>query len=99
MKFALFSPFARIVSYLLLGLLTVIVIAPVIWLAYSVFKTSTQIFQSPFGLPTSLDFSNLRSAWQDAHFDVLYVNSLEITIVSVIGILIFEGAAAYAFAR
>jgi ABC-type glycerol-3-phosphate transport system permease component len=99
MKFALFSPFARIAGYLLLGLLTVIVIAPVIWLAYSVFKTSTQIFQSPFGLPTSLDFSNLSSAWQDAHFDVLYINSLEITLVSVLGILIFEGAAAYAFAR
>jgi ABC-type glycerol-3-phosphate transport system permease component len=30
---------------------------------------------------------------------VLYINSLEITSISVIGILIFEGAAAYAFAR
>jgi ABC-type glycerol-3-phosphate transport system permease component len=99
MKFALFSPFARSVSYVLLGLLTVIVIAPVVWLAYSVFKTATEIFQSPFALPTSLDFSNLTAAWQDAHFDVLYINSLEITSISVIGILIFEGAAAYAFAR
>jgi ABC-type glycerol-3-phosphate transport system permease component len=99
MKFALFTPLARYVSYVVLCLLTLVVIAPVIWLAYSVFKTSTEIFQSPFGLPSSLDFSNLTAAWNDAHFAVLYINSLEITIISVIGLLIFEGAAAYAFAR
>jgi ABC-type glycerol-3-phosphate transport system permease component len=79
--------------------LACVVVLPVVWLAYSAFKTSTAIFQSPFGLPTSFNTANLQEAWQFAHFDVLYLNSLEITAVSVLGILIFEGAAAYAFAR
>jgi ABC-type glycerol-3-phosphate transport system permease component len=99
MKFALYTPLSRIVSYVLLCALALVVVLPVVWLAYSIFKTSTDIFQSPFSLPTSFNLSNLREAWQLAHFDVLYVNSLEITVVSVAGILILEGLAAYAFAR
>jgi ABC-type glycerol-3-phosphate transport system permease component len=99
MKFALYAPLSRIVSYVLLYALTLVVVLPVVWLAYSIFKTSTDIFQSPFSLPTSFDLSNLREAWQLAHFDVLYVNSLEITLTSVAGILLLEGLAAYAFAR
>jgi len=99
MRFAYYTPLARYASYVLLCALGLIVVLPLVWLAYSVFKTSTAIFQSPFSLPASLDLSNLTNAWQFAHFDVLYLNSLEITVVSVLGILILEGAAAYAFAR
>jgi ABC-type glycerol-3-phosphate transport system permease component len=98
-KFELYKPVWRYTSYILFLVLTLVVVLPIIWLAYSAMKTSTQIFQSPFALPTSFSLSNLQDAWRDAHFDVLYVNSLEITIASVAGILVFEGAAAYAFAR
>ncbi len=99
MRFAYYTPLARYVSYALLWALALLVVLPVFWLAYSVMKTSTDIFQSPFSLPTSFNLSNLTDAWQAAHFDVLYLNSVEITTVSVVGILILEGAAAYAFAR
>jgi ABC-type glycerol-3-phosphate transport system permease component len=99
MRFSLYTPLARYLSYVLLSVLACVVILPVVWLAYSAFKTSTAIFQSPFGLPTSFNTANLQEAWQLAHFDVLYLNSLEITVVSVLGILILEGSAAYAFAR
>jgi ABC-type glycerol-3-phosphate transport system permease component len=99
MRFAFYTPLSRYVSYVLFWTLALLVVLPVIWLAYSVFKTSTEIFQSPFSLPTSFSLVNLQEAWQLAHFDVLYTNSLEITAVSVAGILVLEGAAAYAFAR
>lgn len=99
MRFAFYTPLARYASYALLCALALVIVLPVAWLAYSVFKTSTAIFQSPFSLPTSFDLSNLINAWQLAHFNVLYVNSLEITVISVAGILVLEGAAAYAFAR
>jgi ABC-type glycerol-3-phosphate transport system permease component len=99
MRFTLYSPVARYLSYILLSVLAFIIILPIAWLTYSVFKTSTAIFQSPFSLPTSFNTTNFQEAWQLVHFDVLYLNSLEITAVSVLGILVFEGAAAYAFAR
>lgn len=99
MRFALYSRLARYVSNLLLYSLALAVVLPVLWLTYSVFKTSSDIFATPFSLPTSFNVGNLQEAWQMAHFATLYVNSLEITAISVAGILLFEGAAAYAFAR
>jgi ABC-type glycerol-3-phosphate transport system permease component len=76
-----------------------LMIAPLVWMSYSVFKPSEAIFRQPFALPTSLDLSNLINAWQLAQFGNLYINSIFVTVVSVLGILVFEGAAAYAFAR
>lgn len=99
MRFALYSRLARYVSHLLLYGLALAVALPVLWLTYSVFKTSSAIFATPFSLPTSFNLGNLQEAWQMAHFATLYVNSLEITAISVAGILLLEGAAAYAFAR
>jgi ABC-type glycerol-3-phosphate transport system permease component len=98
-KFTLYSRAARSISYLLLYALALAVIFPVLWLTYSVFKSSIDIFATPFSLPTSFNLGNLQDAWQLASFATLYVNSLEITSISVAGILLFEGAAAYAFAR
>lgn len=99
MKFTLFTPLARYAAYIILGSIALTILFPILWLTYSVFKTSMDIFLHPFALPTSLDPTNLVQAWQTAHFDVLFTNSLEVTFVSVVGILVFEGAAAYAFAR
>jgi len=99
MRFALYTPWIRSASYLLLWALAAAVVMPVVWLTFSVFKDSQTIFLHPFALPVALDLSNIGQAWQLAHFDVLYENSFIITSVSVVGILVFEGAAAYAFAR
>ncbi len=99
MKFTLYGPIARFAAYLLLVGVALATILPVLWLTSSIFKQSSDIIAHPFALPTSLNLSNITQAWQSANFGVLYTNSLLITSVSVVGLLIFEGAAAYAFAR
>lgn len=99
MKFSLFTPFARYLSYVVFIGTAFLMLAPLAWMSYSVFKPTEAIFRQPFALPTSLDPSNLVNAWQLAQFGSLYINSVFVTVVSVLGILIFEGAAAYAFAR
>jgi ABC-type glycerol-3-phosphate transport system permease component len=99
MKFSLFTPLARWSSYIILIGLAVLMLSPLIWMSYSAFKPTTEIFREPFALPSSLDTSNLTNAWDLAQFGSLYINSVFVTVISVLGILIFEGAAAYAFAR
>jgi ABC-type glycerol-3-phosphate transport system permease component len=99
MKFREFSLGVRIAYWLVFGLFTVIVIGLVLWLVISAFKSTTEIFGSPFGLPHSLSLSNFTSAWVNGDFAAGYLNSLLITVSSVIGILVFEGLAGYAFAR
>lgn len=99
MKFSLYTPFARYLSYIVLIGAAVFMLAPLVWMTYSVFKPTEDIFRQPFALPRSLDLSNLVNAWQLAQFGSLYINSVVVTVLSVLGILVFEGAAAYAFAR
>lgn len=99
MKFSQFTPLARCISYIVMIGAALLMISPLAWMSYSVFKPTGAIFRQPFALPSSLDLTNLVNAWQLAQFGTLYVNSVFVTTVSVLGILIFEGAAAYAFAR
>ncbi|MCU1527692.1 MAG: ABC-type transporter, integral rane subunit, partial [Frondihabitans sp.] len=98
-KFARFSLPSRVISYAWLGLLAIGILFPILWLTMSVFKTSTAIVGTPFSWPTTFNFDNIVNAWQSANFGQLYLNSAIVTLVSVTGILIIEGMAAYAFAR
>jgi len=99
MNFARFSLPAKIGSYTGLTGLALIIIAPLLWLTMSVFKSSSDIVTNPFSLPKSISFTNITDAWNAGDFGLLYVNSVLITVVSVFGILVLEGMAAYAFAR
>jgi ABC-type glycerol-3-phosphate transport system permease component len=99
MKFSRFTLPAKITSYVWLCLLAVAVLFPILWMSVSVFKDSGDIIGSPFSLPTSFNLDNIVQAWNQGAFGTLYLNSALITVVSVMGILLLEGLAAYAFAR
>lgn len=99
MKFKRFTLASKIFTYVGLSSLTIILIAPLLWLTMSTFKDSAKIVGDPFSLPTSLSFQNVSDAWSAGNFGQLLINSIEITTISVIGILIIEGLAAYPLSR
>lgn len=99
MNFSRFSLRARAFSYAAFIALALVVASPILWLTMSVFKPSTEIVAKPFKVPHSLSLRNVADAWTQGSFGHLYLNSVLITSVSVFGILILEGLAAYAFAR
>lgn len=99
MNFARFSLRARVFSYAAFVALALVVASPILWLTMSVFKPSTEIVAQPFRLPHSVSLRNVADAWTQGGFGHLYLNSVLITSVSVVGILVLEGLAAYAFAR
>ena len=99
MKFARFSLPARLGSYTGLSALALVVAAPILWLTMSVFKNQADIVGDPFSLPKSFSLGNITAAWDIGDFARLYFNSVLITCLSVFGILVLEGLAAYAFAR
>ena len=50
-------------------------------------------------LPGSPQWLNYEKAWRDANFSLYFMNSVKITLITVIGTLVFCTLAAYAFAR
>ncbi len=72
---------------------------PLLNMILSSFKTTREIFRSPFGLPAKLDFANYVTVWVDKGFGHYFLNSLWITAISMVFVLLFGSMAAYGISR
>jgi raffinose/stachyose/melibiose transport system permease protein len=65
----------------------------------SSFKSTREIFQTPFALPTTFDFGNYVTVWVKRGFGRYFFNSLWITASSMVFVLLFGSMAAYGVSR
>ena len=99
MVFKELHPVIRFAYYIILLIASISIIYPLFWMTYTSLKTNEEVIKSPFGLPSRISFDNINKAWETGNFSQLYVNSLFITILSVIGVIILATMGAYALAR
>jgi multiple sugar transport system permease protein len=99
------SPFGAFVSYLLLGVWTVIVLFPLYWLLVTSFKLPFQVAEGPFYIPF-VDFQPSLHAWDyillgDLSNDTLrtYMNTVIVGPLSAFLALALGSCAAYALVR
>lgn len=78
---------------------TAVVAAPLYLMLVSSLKTTREIYASPLALPANLTFDNFASAWREAHFSTYFVNSVMVTVASVVLILVVSVAASYPMSR
>jgi N-acetylglucosamine transport system permease protein len=79
-----------------------LVVAPVVWLAYSSLKTNPAIFANPWKPPTSpaaCDTGNYVRAWTTSHVGRYFLNSLVAVGSALFGTLLLAAMAAYGLAR
>lgn len=89
----------RVLYYVLFAiclLITVISIAPPIWVFLSSFKDIKEFTLSLSVLPDRFDFGKFAKTWNDLKFYKFYVNSLYSVAGSVICAVVFNGLLAYA---
>ncbi|MDC7222542.1 MAG: carbohydrate ABC transporter permease [Spirochaetales bacterium] len=87
------------IKYLFLTLISVVFLFPV-WLVFiNSFKKDTEIYTNLFGLPYNFQFVNYVDAWVKGKFHLYYMNSIIITVASVILILLFSTFTAFALSR
>ncbi len=72
---------------------------PLIWMVYSSLKTNREISRSILSLPKAFRWQHFIEAWVEGNLGRLYINSLLVTGISVLIIVVFSSLAAYAFAR
>lgn len=78
---------------------TFIMLAPIVLMIFSAFKTNPQIFQTPFALPDFTNVSNIAKIWTETNFLRYLINSAIVTGTSLLLILTLGTMAAYAIAR
>ena len=75
-------------------------ILPIAWLLLTSVQSREERFAiPPRWIPSSLDFSSYKRAWELFPIAEQFLNSLKVTLISTIGALMISSLAAYAFAR
>lgn len=89
------------ITHLILLTYTVIALFPIILIVINSFKARKAIFQSPLSLPTAETFSieGYITVWERASFPQYFANSLIVTIISIVLILIIGAMAAFALSE
>lgn len=85
-------------SYGVVTLWSLFVIAPVALMLLAAFKSKRAIFLDPLGFPDNLNFDAFGRAWNTG-MDVFLLNSAIVTAASVAAIVLCSGMAAYVLAR
>lgn len=88
------------IANLIIMIFAVFWILPIAWLLLSSVQSREERFSiPPKWIPSTLDFSNFERALELLPIAEQFLNSLKVTLISVIGALIISSLAAYAFAR
>ncbi|WP_427015811.1 carbohydrate ABC transporter permease [Pseudarthrobacter sp. P1] len=87
------------VSHVMLSIWALIVILPLLWTVLSSFKTTSEIFASPFGLPASFNFKNYATAWTSASIGTYFLNTVIVVGLALLIVMVLGSMTAYVLAR
>ena len=98
MKRAL-SKSSTAVKHLFLILYACLTFVPFLWVVLSSFKSNAQIFSAPFALPEMFSFDNFTRAWAEAGIGRYFLNSLVVSIGTVLLELLVVAMLTYSAGR
>jgi len=79
--------------------MAVSVLVPVIWVMTASVKEDGDFYGDPWRFPSSLDLENFAEAWESAHMGSYFLNSVTVTALSLLILLVTAIPAAYALSR
>ncbi|WP_010261843.1 carbohydrate ABC transporter permease [Treponema primitia] len=87
------------ISSVILFLALLVTFYPFMWMVLNSFRTTQEIFQHSFAMPSHFNFSVYRDAWKQANFSATFKNSVIVTVAIVAITILFGSMAAFAIAR
>lgn len=84
--------------YAVLAIYAILIAYPLFWMVVSSFKSSTEIYADPWGLPSTWLVGNYAQAWQRG-ISEYFVNSVIVTVLSTIGTVALAALCAYGMVR
>ncbi len=87
------------IKYIILVLFAILCLFPMIWLLFSSFKTNTELFENPWGLPSAIRFDNYIQAVTEGNILRYFGNSCIIAFVAVAIAVMLSTMVAFAVTR
>lgn len=75
------------------------VIVPILWTIMQSFKTSQEFFSDPWALPGAYNMKNYISAWNKANMSGYFLNSIYVTLLSTVFLMLLSVPISYCLAR
>lgn len=88
-----------VLKYIALGLFTILCLYPIVWLFLSSFKTNSELYSNPWGLPESFSLANYVQAITEGHILQYFGNSVIIAVSAVLVSVILSSMVSYAVTR
>lgn len=86
-------------SHTILTIWSIVVVLPMLWVLLSSFKTTSEIFASPFALPKTWNFDNYVNAWTTSGIGNFFVNTIVVVFGALVLTMLFGSMSAYVLAR
>ncbi len=91
--------FLLVLKYIVLIIIMITCLYPIIWLVLNSFKTQEDMFSNTWGLPTTWTLENYKHAIIDGNIGRYFMNSVIVSVISVIGTIILSVMASYGVTR
>jgi len=89
----------RILYYSVIIVYVFTIVYPIFLMTVTSLKPTREIFKNPYGFPSSLYFDNYIQLITKSNFEIYFLNSILIVLISLIFIVMFSAPAAFVFAR
>jgi len=83
----------------LMAIYVLLIFYPLFNMVISSLKTTREIFANPFGLPETLLFENYRTVWVVRGFGVYFKNSVFVTFIAMVFVILLGSMASYGVSR
>ncbi len=94
------SAISKIFVYVALGVISIFMLLPFVWMVSTSLKIDAEIFTPEIKwIPSQLDWQNYTYIFNDLNMDVLFRNTIFVTLIAVVAQIILCSMAGYAFAR
>ena len=85
--------------YFILITLAVLIIVPVVWVFMASIKENSEFYANPWNLPKGFYWQNFVEAWETARMGEYMLNSVIVTVVALVLLLVVALPAAYCLSR
>lgn len=89
----------KIFTYLCLILFTLSILIPVAWVFMASLKTNAEFYENPWALPLSFYLDNFKDAWSAANMGEYFLNSVIVTLMALVILLVIALPFSYILAR
>jgi raffinose/stachyose/melibiose transport system permease protein len=94
-----FITIENLLIQIFLATAAIVMLYPIFMMVLSGFKTTPEIFMSPFSMPKKFNIENFQVIWEKTNVPRYFLNSIIVTVSSIALLLITGTMAAYAISR